>query len=92
MEGFLPSHRRVSPASVVTELSAETVPNTSAKISMRALWALLLVAISVYALDQVSKLLIVDNLHEGQQVEVLGQVLQFHFVRNSGAAFSLASG
>lgn len=59
---------------------------------MRSLVALILVAVSVYALDQFSKLLIVDKLHEGQQVEVLGQVLQFHFVRNPGAAFSLASG
>lgn len=33
-----------------------------------------------------------SNLVEGQQVNVLGQVLQFHFVKNSGAAFSLASG
>lgn len=29
---------------------------------------------------------------EGQIIEVLGPVLQWHFVRNPGAAFSLASG
>ncbi len=95
--GFLRSHKRASRALVVTELSADTmpdspVPNTSARISVRALLALALVAISVYALDQLTKLMIVDKLHEGQQVDVLGSILQFHFVRNPGAAFSLASG
>lgn len=49
-------------------------------------------ALIVYGLDQLSKYLISTNLVEGQQVQVLGEVLQFHFVKNSGAAFSLASG
>lgn len=51
-----------------------------------------MVAATAFGLDQLTKVLITQNLHEGQQVEVLGQVLQFHFVKNSGAAFSLASG
>ncbi|HMM81585.1 MAG TPA: signal peptidase II [Terrimesophilobacter sp.] len=50
------------------------------------------VAIVVYGGDQLTKFLIVSNLSEGQQVDVLGPVLQFHFVKNSGAAFSFASG
>jgi signal peptidase II len=62
------------------------------KVSVRALIALAVVAVVVYALDQLTKHLIVANLVEGQQVNVLGQLLQFHFVKNSGAAFSLASG
>ena len=39
-----------------------------------------------------AKYLIVKNLVEGQQVNVLGDILQFHFVKNSGAAFSLGTG
>lgn len=62
------------------------------KVSVRALIALAVVAVVVYALDQLTKHLIVANLVEGQQVKVLGEFLQFHFVKNSGAAFSLASG
>lgn len=50
------------------------------------------VAVVVYGFDQLTKFLIVSNLSEGQQVDVLGPVLQFHFVKNSGAAFSFASG
>jgi len=46
----------------------------------------------VYGLDQLSKFLVVTNLTEGEVVPVLGNVLQWQFVRNPGAAFSLASG
>ncbi|MFD3444953.1 signal peptidase II [Microbacteriaceae bacterium 4G12] len=50
------------------------------------------VAVVVYALDQITKALVVANLPESQPIEVLGDLLTFQFVRNSGAAFSLASG
>lgn len=53
---------------------------------------LLGVAIVVFAADQLSKNWVVANLPEGQTVPVLGDFLQWHFVRNPGAAFSLASG
>ena len=61
-------------------------------VSVRALIALALVAVVVYLLDQVTKFLIVSSLTEGEQVKAIGQILQFHFVKNSGAAFSFASG
>jgi signal peptidase II len=53
---------------------------------------LAVVALCVYLVDQVAKVLVVSNLFEGQQIEVLGQLLQFHFVKNAGAAFSIGSG
>lgn len=49
-------------------------------------------AIAAYGLDQFSKFLVVSNLTEGEIVPVLGSALQWQFVRNPGAAFSLASG
>lgn len=68
-------------------------PTPSAtKVSGRVLAVLAFVAVVAYALDQISKALVVDRLVEGQTVDVLGRVLQFHFVKNPGAAFSLASG
>lgn len=59
-------------------------------------WAvpLVLVAIAggVLLADQLAKNWVVANLVEGQTVPVLGDLLRWHFVRNPGAAFSMASG
>ncbi|HET6672509.1 MAG TPA: signal peptidase II [Agromyces sp.] len=60
--------------------------------SATALIILVAGALVVYGLDQLSKFLVVTNLSEGEVVPVLGTVLQWQFVRNPGAAFSLASG
>lgn len=54
--------------------------------------ALLSLALVVYAGDQLTKNWVVAHLTEGVSVPVLGDLLQWHFVRNPGAAFSLASG
>jgi signal peptidase II len=68
------------------------VSPSRAKVSVRALVILAIVALCVYLVDQIAKVLVVQNLFEGQQVQVLGQLLQFHFVKNPGAAFSIGSG
>jgi signal peptidase II len=76
-----------------TEQQAPVRDKTSAAaVSVRALVILAVVALAVYGFDQLTKFLIVKNLTEGEQVQVLGNLLTFHFVKNSGAAFSLASG
>jgi signal peptidase II len=62
------------------------------RISVRALLLLAAVAVGVYGIDQGSKYLITQYLDLGDLVPVLGEVLQLHYVTNSGAAFSLASG
>ncbi|MFT4124233.1 MAG: signal peptidase II [Microbacteriaceae bacterium] len=49
-------------------------------------------ALLVYALDQLTKLLVVARLREGEQLPLIGTLLQLHLVKNSGAAFSLGSG
>ena len=54
--------------------------------------ALLGLAVVVYACDQLTKNWVIANLPEGRSVPVLGEFLQWHFVRNPGAAFSMASG
>ncbi len=53
---------------------------------------LALVALGIYGLDQTAKYLIVTHMTLGQQIDVIGDILQFHFVKNSGAAFSLGTG
>jgi len=67
-------------------------PARPAKVSVRAIAALAFAAVCVYALDQVTKALVVAHLTYGQTVDVLGRTLQLHYVTNPGAAFSFAGG
>ena len=75
-----------------TDATAPDRTRRRGRISVRALLLLAAVAVGVYGIDQGSKLLITQNLEPGDLVPVLGDVLQLHYVTNSGAAFSLASG
>jgi signal peptidase II len=64
--------------------------------SKRPIWAVMtllgVIAVVIYAADQLSKAWVMTSLTEGQGTPILGNFLQFYFVRNPGAAFSLASG
>ncbi len=77
-----------------TSLSDASATRTDGSRSRRRAQALSLLALAlvVLAVDQLSKNWVVANLPEWESVPVLGEVLQWRFVRNSGAAFSLASG
>jgi signal peptidase II len=75
-----------------TEPAAPKGERKRGRVSARALLLLGAVALVLYGADQFVKHLIVTNLHENDLVPVLGQVLQLHYVTNSGAAFSLATG
>ena len=75
------------------EQTAPDQPETAASPRHRgSALALLSLAIVVYATDQLTKNWVVANLPEGRSVPVLGEFLQWYFVRNPGAAFSMASG
>jgi signal peptidase II len=79
-------------AATEPQAKASASKRSGSTISVRALIVLALVAVVVYGLDQLTKFLIVSNLTENEQVKAIGNLLQFHFVKNSGAAFSIASG
>jgi signal peptidase II len=49
-------------------------------------------ALVVWVADLLSKEWVLAELTEGETRQVLGEVLQWHFVRNPGAAFSIAAG
>ncbi|MEP6482631.1 MAG: signal peptidase II [Rhodoglobus sp.] len=51
-----------------------------------------IVAVLVYIFDRVSKFFVTQDLELGSTVDFVGKILQLHYVENSGAAFSLASG
>jgi signal peptidase II len=59
-----------------------------------ARYALLLIAFALvaYIIDQLTKVWVVSTMVEGQVTEVLPPVLSWHFIRNSGAAFSIGTG
>lgn len=50
---------------------------------------LLLVALGILALDQLTKSIVVSQMFEGQSIPVVDGILHWTFVRNPGAAFSL---
>ena len=53
---------------------------------------LAITALVVVVLDQISKALAVTHLENKTSIHVLGSLVKFSFARNSGAAFSFATG
>jgi signal peptidase II len=54
--------------------------------------AVVIVAVPVYVGDQLTKAWAVANLQPNQPRELIGSLLQLNLTRNSGAAFSIATG
>ncbi|MCR5977276.1 signal peptidase II [Gordonia jinghuaiqii] len=67
------------------------VPTTRRRISQVTV-AVLGIALVVLALDLLTKTIAVATLVPGRPVEIIGDVVTLRLVRNSGAAFSMASG
>lgn len=67
-------------------------PSRRPKVSVRATVVLAAVAVGVFCIDQLAKLAVVSHFVLGQQVNVIGELLVFRYVRNPGAAFSIGSG
>ena len=55
----------------------------------RAVVLLALIAAAAYAADQLTKLWVTSTMVEGERIPVLPPLLQWYFIRNSGAAFSI---
>jgi signal peptidase II len=68
------------------------LPETESQQSTAGRREVSVVAVFAYTLDRISKILVVENLTLGQPVDVVGELLQFRYVENPGAAFSLGSG
>jgi signal peptidase II len=78
------------PAREVAE--PESAPAPASARSPRRLRLLLSVAAVVLTLDIVTKVLAVRLLPPGQPVSIIGDTVTWTLVRNSGAAFSMATG
>lgn len=55
----------------------------------RKLLALFAVAVVAYALDLVSKMIVVAKLEHHEPIAIIGDWLQFNAIRNAGAAFGM---
>ncbi|MGW0907906.1 signal peptidase II [Streptomyces sp. NPDC002853] len=55
----------------------------------RKLLALFAVAVFAYALDLISKMIVVAKLEHHEPIEIIGDWLQFNAIRNAGAAFGM---
>lgn len=69
-----------------------TVASPQAHPRFGALALVLGLAAGILAIDQLAKWLVVEQLPEGVSVPILGELVQLHFVRNPGAAFSFGIG
>ena len=89
-DGPEPVPAAVSSVDAPLEKAAEAEPGDAPR--RRRIGILLAVAATVFALDVLSKLLVVAKLTPGEPVHVLGSFLQLTYTRNSGAAFSIGWG
>ncbi|MGW7075735.1 signal peptidase II [Streptomyces sp. NPDC054866] len=55
----------------------------------RKILVLFAVAVLAYALDLVSKMIVVAKLEHHEPIEIIGDWLQFNAIRNAGAAFGI---
>jgi signal peptidase II len=86
-----------SSAETAQETTPETAPEPTAEqparpLPPRRIWVLAVVALVAVALDQIAKYLVVAHLEGKPTLTVLPHVLYFDVFRNSGAAFSMATG
>ncbi|WAX80520.1 signal peptidase II [Streptomyces sp. KMM 9044] len=66
---------------------AETEPAAGAPRGKRRVAVLFAVAVVAYALDLVSKMIVVAKLEHHEPIEIVGDWLRFEAIRNAGAAF-----
>ncbi|MGI8998094.1 MAG: signal peptidase II [Candidatus Limnocylindria bacterium] len=65
---------------------------TDREASIRPVLVLAGTAISLYAADQITKALVVENVAFGDSFDVIGDLARLWHVRNDGAAFSILPG
>lgn len=66
--------------------------STERDASSRAALVLTGTAAFLYAVDQVTKWLVVSAMAQGESIDVIGDFVRLWYVRNTGAAFSLLPG
>ena len=77
---------------LVPPSTADDAPEVAAPLRPRKVLLLAVIAASVVILDLISKIIIVATIDPNEPVRVLGGLVYLSLIRNSGAAFSMATG
>ncbi|MFF1698971.1 signal peptidase II [Streptomyces sp. NPDC058257] len=67
----------------------QAAPDAQRPKGKRKILVLFAVAVLAYALDLVSKMIVVAKLEHHAPIEIIGDLLQFNAIRNAGAAFGI---
>lgn len=73
-------------------VDAGPADDTERRRVRRTLGTLAAIALTVIGLDQLTKVLAVANIDPGDPIGIIGDTVTLTLVRNSGAAFSMATG
>ncbi|MEV8312990.1 signal peptidase II [Streptomyces sp. NPDC059900] len=71
------------------ESDEQASPDEKPGKGKRKILVLFAVAVLAYALDLVSKMIVVAKLEHHEPIEIIGDWLQFNAIRNAGAAFGI---
>ncbi|GAA1920258.1 signal peptidase II [Streptomyces durmitorensis] len=72
-----------------TSSDEQASPDEQRPKGKRKILVLFAVAVLAYALDLVSKMIVVAKLEHHEPIEIIGDWLQFNAIRNAGAAFGI---
>lgn len=88
-----PEHGNPTGSDDTSPAEQETPPATTHRARTGARYALLFAACCavIYMADQLTKIWVVSTMTEGQITPVLPPLLNWHFIRNPGAAFSIGT-
>ncbi|MGI5220230.1 signal peptidase II [Nocardia sp. CA-290969] len=67
-------------------------PGGNGKQPRQRLRLLLAVAVTLFTLDLITKIVVVSQIQPGEQIPLIGDFVRLVLVRNPGAAFSMATG
>jgi len=79
-------------APLITSPPAKEITTAPPRPQRLLFLVLVSVAVTVYVADQLTKAWVTANLQLDQSRDLIGSVLRLHLIRNSGAAFSIATG
>jgi signal peptidase II len=80
------------PAAPAEPAEADPRPGPEPAQPRRRLAMLVVTAVLVLAIDVATKAAVVATMTDGQRIPLLGDTVSLYLIRNSGAAFSLATG